>query len=123
MAIGWVAVLKGVPWTEVVNNAPLVVDGARKLWKIAARKPAPADPDTDDPVTTLERKIAELEAARAELQGQMATSSELIKALAEQNTQLIQGIEALRRRLLRLTVALALAAAVAGAALALALLR
>ncbi len=131
MAIGWMAVLKSVPWADVVSNAPLVADGARKLWKIAARKPAaPASDAADtapisaaDPVAGFEKKISELEAVGAELQNQMATSSELIKALAEQNAQLVQGIQALRRRASWLTGILAVTAIIAVAALLLVLIR
>jgi hypothetical protein len=28
MAIAWLAVLKSVPWSEVISNAPKVADGA-----------------------------------------------------------------------------------------------
>ena len=31
MAIAWLTVLKMVPWGEVINNAPKVADGAKKL--------------------------------------------------------------------------------------------
>lgn len=132
MAIGWLAVLKNVPWTEVVNNAPLVADGARKLWKIAARKPiAPTSevPNTmpasaaASTLAILEARIAQLEAAKTELQNEMATSSELIKALADQNTQLIQRIQTMRRYAMWLTAALAASAIAAVTALLLVLAR
>ena len=29
MAIGWLTILKTVPWTEVISNAPKVADGAK----------------------------------------------------------------------------------------------
>ncbi|MDP3225514.1 MAG: hypothetical protein Q8M96_20455, partial [Rubrivivax sp.] len=32
MAIGWMTVLKLVPWGDVIKNAPAVAEGARKLW-------------------------------------------------------------------------------------------
>lgn len=32
MAIGWLTILKSVPWAEVISNAPKVAEGARKLW-------------------------------------------------------------------------------------------
>ncbi|WP_294246780.1 hypothetical protein [Propionivibrio sp.] len=51
----------------------------------------------------------------------MLASSELIKALAEQNTQLIQNIEANRVRVLRLTGITAFIAIIAVAGLVLAL--
>lgn len=30
MAIGWLAVLQMVPWSDVINNAPKVAEGAEK---------------------------------------------------------------------------------------------
>jgi hypothetical protein len=40
MAIGWLTVLKMVPWGEVIENAPKVAIGAKKLWDKVGRKPA-----------------------------------------------------------------------------------
>ena len=113
MPIGWLVVLQSVPWTEVMKNAPKVADGARKLWNAIAKKkpPSPGElPATEPPlllpeeqvIPRLQRQVAALESATADLHDQMLASSELIKALAEQNTQLIQGIEVNRIRMLRL---------------------
>ena len=110
MSITWLTVLQNVPWTEVISRAPKVAEGAKKLWKTVVKKPSPAAiPDSP----ALEARVIALEAAVSELHGQMLTSSELIKTLAEQNAQLIQRIETLRVRELWLsatTVAFALAA-------------
>lgn len=119
MAIGWLTVLKMVPWGEVIGKAPAVAEGAKKLWKSVARKSppsAPADADAADAgapaalspqaqITALERRVATLEAATSDLHEQMLASSELIKTLAEQNTQLIRRIELNRIRLLWLAAA------------------
>ena len=35
MGLSWITVLKAVPWTEVVRNAPAVAEGARKLWELS----------------------------------------------------------------------------------------
>lgn len=69
----------------------------------------------------LETHIGQLEAVSAELQGQMVASSGLIKALAEQNTQLILGVETLRIRIRWLACALAVTVLVTAAGLVLAL--
>ena len=110
MAIGWLAILQSVPWTDVISNAPKVADGAKKLWKTVGKKtagPGTAVPSTDSPeVPTLASqaaRIATLEARSAELHSQMLASSELISALAEQNAQLIKRIEANRVRVLWLS--------------------
>jgi len=127
MAIGWLALLKHVPWTDVVSNAPRVAEGARKLWQAVAKKspPTPAEaPATLPPearaVSDLASRLGPLETAVAELQSQMVASSELINALADQNAQLIARIAALQRRVAWLAAALAV---VGAASLAFVLLR
>lgn len=115
MAIGWLALLQSVPWSEVIRNAPKVADGAKKLWNAVAgnssspdasyaRAQSAASPGSHS-IAALEARVIALEAAASDLHGQMLASSELLKALAEQNTQLIQRVEANRMRVLRLTVA------------------
>ena len=108
MAISLVAALKLVPWADVVSNAALVVDGARKLWKVVGKKkPATADNAeiehelTSDAqvIAAVELRVSSLEADMADLQREMESSAELIKALADQNAQLIQAV-GLQRRLL-----------------------
>jgi hypothetical protein len=120
MAISWLAVLKSVPWSEVINNAPKVADGARKLWNAVAGKsslPEVSDASTQpaaslesQPLAVLVARIVTLEAAVSDLHGQMLASSELIKELADQNAQLIQRIETNRVRLLWLSAATAVVA-------------
>lgn len=106
MAINWVTVLAAVPWTEVIRNAPKVAEGARKLWSSAGRKGAKDGAEIQavrrgaDPAL----RIAALEASVDELSGQLQASAELIKALAEQNAQLVQRIETNRRRMLALSI-------------------
>lgn len=110
MAIGWLTVLSQVPWTEVINNAPKVADGAKKLWKSVSGKSSvastpksasqvPASAEALSPVA-MEARIRELEEVVGELHAQMVASSELMKQLAEQNSQLVQRIEANRVRTL-----------------------
>lgn len=133
MPIPWLAVLQSVPWTDVVRNAPKVADGAKKLWNAIGRQSpgaervaaseAAAVPPEDQVVDTLRTQLAAVEAAAAELHGQMLASSELIKALAEQNTQLIQRIEANRVRVLWLAGTVAIIGIIAVTSLALLLVR
>lgn len=108
MAIGWLSVLKAVPWTEVITNAPKVADGAKKLWSSVGKKPpAPPPPANSAPpasidaqaLVDLHARLATLEAAASDLHEQMLASSELIKALAEQNAELIKGMQAIRLRM------------------------
>jgi hypothetical protein len=114
MSIAWLTLLQNVPWSEVISNAPKVAAGAKKLWQASVKK-SPAS-GTAAP-TALEARVIKLETAVAELHAQMLASSELIKALAEQNAQLVQRVETHRRRLRWLTWAAVIIAAAAAAAL------
>ncbi len=109
MAIGWLTVLKLVPWGEVIENAPKVASGAKKLWQNVGKKPVPDAPIPHMPdtlgsappeVAALQARLAEQQLALAELHQQMLTSSELIQSLANQNAQLVKRVEANRVRLL-----------------------
>jgi hypothetical protein len=114
MAFSLLSVLKMVPWGEVISKAPEIADGAKKLWRAVAKGQTEAEvppahpesvltPEAAHPLATLQAKLAATEAEVADLQQQMLQSSELIKALAEQNTQLIKRLEVSGRRILWLT--------------------
>lgn len=115
MAIGWLSVLKMVPWGDVIENAPKVASGAKKLWHTVGKKPAapagapapvPGAPvDVPEPVAALQAQVTQLQTSVAELHQQMLESSALIGSLAEQNTQLIARVEVNRKRVLALGVA------------------
>ncbi len=133
MPIGWLTVLQSVPWSDVVSNAPKVAAGARKLWNVVGKKPAASSNNvletgvTLSPeahaISALESRITQLESASAELQNQMIASSGLIKALAEQNTQLILRTETLRVRIRWLAGVLAITGMAALTGLALVLMQ
>lgn len=116
MAISWLTVLQAVPWSDVIRNAPKVAEGAGKLWDAVGRKvstkPAATPSAGSTASSPLDTRLATLEATVADLHAQMLASSQLIKDLAEQNTQLIRRAEINRVRTLWLaavTAALALA--------------
>jgi len=106
-----------VPWTDVINNAPKLADGAKKLWKTVAKKPSSTEISASStqrvgshgsqPIAALDSRTSALEVAVSDLHRQMLASSELIKALAEQNAQLVQRIESNRVRVLWLAAATA----------------
>ncbi|AWI75395.1 hypothetical protein CEW83_09360 [Parazoarcus communis] len=114
MAIGWITLLKTVPWADVIATAPVVADGAKRLWKTVGRKTqsdtvatdesAEAVPADADAATKLQSRLLALENTSQDLHAQMLASSELINALAEQNTELVKRVEANRVRLLWLSV-------------------
>lgn len=114
MAIGWLSVLKMVPWGDVIDNAPKVAQGAKKLWSSVGKKsPVDASPtvvhnpldEASAALAALQAQVAALQGATTELHQQMLTSSVLIQSLAEQNTQLIQRLEVQRKRVLWLVLA------------------
>lgn len=109
MAIGWLSVLKLVPWNEVISNAPKLASEAKKLWNTVAKtpptaapSPAKAKPSAASDPQALALLQADLELVITEvtdLHKQMLESSQLLKALADQNTQLIKRMEVQRIRI------------------------
>lgn len=129
MAIGWLSVLKMVPWSDVIHNAPKAAESAKKLWGSvsgrAAPRPAGESPGPHSPLTSsvltlsaLQSRIDALEDATDALHAQMLASSALIRTLTEQNAQLIARVEVVRRRL-ALLAGLTTFALIAAVALAL----
>jgi len=116
MAIGWMTILKTLPWSEVLEHAPLVADGAKKLWdRVGRRSEATGESGpAGSAANSTEARLAALEARAAELQEQMLASSALIKDLAEQNAQLVRRLQIQRRWVAAL--GLAVAAALIGVA-------
>ena len=109
MAIGWLSVLKLVPWNEVISNAPKLASEAKKLWSTVAKTPPTAEPSpakakpsagSDSPSLALLQADLELVITEVtDLHKQMLESSQLLKALADQNTQLIKQMDIQRMRI------------------------
>lgn len=123
MPLPWKTILSNVPWSDVIGKAPVIADGARKLWNNIGRK-ADNGSATDSPEdavaaheTDLSGRLAALEAGQRELRAQLLASGELIQALSEQNAQLVTQLDAQRRRTQRQSWALAATAVAAGLAL------
>jgi len=102
MPLPWKTILTNVPWRDVLGKAPVIADGARKLWQGLGRKNSEGSiaeaealipPDADHA-----SRLTGLEAAQRKLRTQILASGELIQALSEQNAQLVAQIEMLRRR-------------------------
>lgn len=115
MALGWLTVLKMVPWDDVIKNAPKVADGAKKLWGAVAKKPPatqtlyghqPPHVSDEPSLAQLQQQLDTAMSEIANLHQQMLASSSLIQSLAEQNAQLIKRVETNRLRLLVLSAAL-----------------
>jgi hypothetical protein len=106
--------LKAVPWSAIIANAPLIVDGAKKLASLVRTSPsAPADvaspqfgtkPHVAPDVGALDVRLHALEVQQAE-------TAELLRALADNNAEMARALDALRQRS-KLTLRIAVAAAI-----------
>ncbi len=114
MAIGWMTALKAIPWGDVLEAAPHVVKGAKRLF--AATKddasgppvgsPAPASSLAEgDKLADLDSRVRRMQAKVAELGTEQNSSAELIKSLAEQNARVVEAIEIFRIRTRVLVIA------------------
>ena len=97
MAAGWIAALKLVPWADVIEATPQLVQAARRLMGSAATTGAAG---AETPQQQAERRMAQLEQ-------DLAALARLIERLAEQHAQVVQTVDGLRRRQQRLMWAVA----------------
>jgi hypothetical protein len=105
MAIPWLVALKVIPWGDVIEHAPKVLNAARKLMDrpkaptTSTTAPVPLDLG-DAPPTVGELKNRLIEARQlidqqAAVQTQMAQT---VTELAEQNARLVAAVDVLRKR-------------------------
>ncbi len=95
MALNWITAFKVIPWGQVMENAPTVLRGARKLWGMVGN-------------TAAQPRVADrshLEQEVGELRDEVAKGAQLIASLAEQNAELVGAIEVLRVRTRVLAIA------------------
>lgn len=108
MAIPWLVALKVIPWGDVIEHAPKVLNAARKLLdEKRAGKPADAVPMGDvievgssDPPSLGELKNR-LIAAQQQIDQQAEAQEQLAQTLAElaeQNARLVGAVAVLRTR-------------------------
>ena len=109
MAIPWMVALKVIPWGDVIEHAPKVLNAARKLMdRQRAQAPEPGSPaavpvatEASQTLTPLEDMRQALSAARIQIerQGQMHRElTQTVTELAEQNARLVSAVEVLRLR-------------------------
>ncbi|MBC7957831.1 MAG: hypothetical protein H7Y33_18430 [Cytophagales bacterium] len=94
MAIGWMTALKVIPWGDVIEAAPNIVKGARKIFTRSEQ----ADVPPPAPTEGMPERVFQLEARITQLAEQQAASAKLIETLAEQNARIVQAIDILRVR-------------------------
>ena len=105
MAIPWLVALKVIPWGDVIEHAPKVLNAARKLMERPKEPPASAprtealDPGAAPPsLGELQNRLVEarqLIDRQAAVQEQMAQT---LAELAEQNARLVSAVDVLRKR-------------------------
>jgi hypothetical protein len=107
MAISWLTALKVIPWGDVIEHAPKVLNAARKLLE---RQGAPgAPPSAGDGAISMPPAeppgLAELHqrlvAAQQQIDQQNQAQEQLTRTLAElaeQNARLVSAVEVLRVR-------------------------
>ncbi|PKO66076.1 MAG: hypothetical protein CVU22_17270 [Betaproteobacteria bacterium HGW-Betaproteobacteria-16] len=106
MAIPWLLALKVIPWGDVIEHAPKVLNAARKLMDrekapegtTVAATPMDLVSDTPPSLGELRNRLIEarqLIDQQARTQDQMAQT---LAELAEQNARLVSAVELLRVR-------------------------
>lgn len=126
MAIPWLLALKVIPWGDVIEHAPKVLNAARKLMDRTPPPESGAPLEVFDPAPGQPPSLGELKnrlvEARQLIEQQARTQEQMAQTLAElaeQNARLVGAVEMLR---LRTRVLLWVAAAL-GAGVLWALLR
>ena len=117
MAVGWVAALKLVPWGDVLEATPQILQAAKKLLGSTRQGTADAAAGTlagagDAATPPVALQLQQVRERVARLEQEQQESAVLIQSLAEQNAQVVQAVEVLRLRNQRLTAAIALLGAV-----------
>ena len=110
-----------MPWGDVLEATPQILQAAKKLLGSTRQGSsdgaagtlagAAGDAATPPPVAL---QLQQLRERVARLEQEQQESAVLIQSLAEQNAQVVQAVEVLRRRNQRLTVAIAVLGAVCG---------
>ncbi|WP_291012429.1 hypothetical protein [Hydrogenophaga sp.] len=108
MAIPWLVALKVIPWGDVIEHAPKVLDAARKLLD-QKRTQSPAEPsvtgnviDVNSPTPpSLGELRNRLIAAQQQIDQHAVAQEQLAQTLAElaeQNARLVAAVAVLRTR-------------------------
>ncbi|SHM25631.1 hypothetical protein [Rhizobacter sp. OV335] len=98
MAISWISALKVIPWGDVIEAAPGLVKGARKVFSRTQAEPVAAPASASDAAQSPAQRIEQLEAALARLGEQQQAAAALVESLAEQHAKVVDAVEVLRLR-------------------------
>jgi hypothetical protein len=91
--------LKSLPWSTILSNAPLIVEGAKKLASLVKSKPTDqalshGDAFEGGPPT----ELSALRIRIQRLEQELRLSAELVRTMAESQAEMAQVLEALRVR-------------------------
>lgn len=111
--MSWLTALKILPWGDMIEYAPKLVNGAQKLWQRIKNEKAETDAITIEQAPLSEsdtvRELQELKQQLQDMQAQQLELSNLVSELAAQNQRLVSALEVLRMRsriLLGLSIAI-----------------
>ena len=108
MAVSWISALKMVPWSEVIKATPQVVKAAQSMLKKKDAQAEAREQEADEqqaaqrispPASAGEqalRLIQQQDERIAQLEQSQRQSLEIIEKLAQQNTQIVATVGALR---------------------------
>ena len=116
MAIAWMSALKVIPWSDVIDAAPGLVKGARKIFTRSQQTEVPAASAEPGRSGDLGDRVSQLEASLAQIAEQQGAAARLVESLAEQNARIVEAIDILRvrtRLLMGVSAVLGIALAVA----------
>jgi hypothetical protein len=96
--IPWGSIASAIPWSEVINRAPEVLRGAKKVWQKIGRKTGAGTPAQPPIGATPEERVAALEARCRDLEARLQESTDVLAQIAEQQAGLIAEVARLQRR-------------------------
>lgn len=122
MALGWFSSFKDIPWARVLELAPTLAEGGRKLWNRlanaepeeagAAQPPRKPEAPVAEQIAALEVRLQTVERRLAKLKDEATASFEVVRSITEQHSQVVHAVDvviARTRVLLRVCVLLAVA--------------
>jgi hypothetical protein len=105
MAMSWLTALKVIPWSDVIEHGPKVVEKARDMLnkRKAAQNP-PADDAAEgspgDELSQLRLQVMQWQGRAAQMQNDLEQQAQTTAELAEQTLACVQAIVRLKRWML-----------------------
>ena len=122
MSVNWFASLKDVPWSKVIGMAPTIVENGKKLWDKVSNKPggdgsggttqSAAELPVPAAIAAFELRLEALEKKSAQLREEAVASFDVVRAIADQHSHVVQAVDVLlvrTRVLVRISVLLGIA--------------